>query len=124
MPITIASRKSKARELQKWIADKISLLIDLPWGKDEQIASREMGQGGPDIRLVGEARTLFPWSVEAKRQESWSIHNWIQQAQDNQMPGTDWLLIAKSNRKDAVVILDADVFFDLLRLISGRVKGR
>lgn len=124
MAIKTSSAKAKGRELQQFIAKKISLLIDLPWGKDEQIASREMGQSGVDIRLVGEARELFPWSVECKRQESWSVHSWIEQAKENRMPGTDWLLIAKRNRQDAVVILDEDVFFDLLRLIQGRRKGR
>ena len=124
MSISISSRKGKGRQLQQEIAKKISSLIDLPWGKDEQIASREMGQSGVDIRLVGEAKELFPWSVECKRQESWGVHSWIKQAQENQMSGTDWVIIAKRNRQDAVVILDADVFFDVLRLIQGRRKGR
>ena len=119
-----SSCKSKGRRLQQWIAQKISDLIELPWGPDEQVASREMGQSGPDIRLIGDARHLFPWSVECKNQEKWSIHQWIQQAKDNQMPGTDWLLICKKNRSDPVVVIDAEVFFCLLRLISGRVKGR
>lgn len=124
MTISVSSRKSKGRQLQQAIANKISLLIDLPWGKDEPIASREMGQTGVDIRLVGEAKELFPWSVECKRQESWGVHSWIKQAKENQMPGTDWLLIARRSHQDAVVILDADVFFDVLRLIQGRKKGR
>lgn len=124
MATKIKSRKAKGRKLQQWVAQKVSLLINLPCGPDEQIASREMGQGGCDVRLIGEARTLFPWSIECKNQESWAVHKWIQQAQDNQMPGTDWLLIAKRNRTEAVVVLDADVFFSLLRLISGAVKGR
>ena len=64
-----SSCKSKGRRLQQWVAQKISDLIELPWGPDEQVASREMGQSGPDIRLIGDARHLFPWSVEAKNQE-------------------------------------------------------
>lgn len=124
MSISISSRKSKGRELQKWIAKKIGYLIDLPFGKDELIESRPMGQSGVDIRLVGEAKEMFPWSIECKRQESWGVHGWIKQAKENQMSGTDWLIIAKRNREDAVAILDADVFFDILRLIQGRKKGR
>ena len=124
MAIKISSRKGKGRQLQQWVAKKISHLIDLPYGKDELIESRPMGQSGVDIRLTGEAKELFPWSVECKRQESWGVHSWILQSQTNQMPGTDWLLIARRSHQDAVVILDADVFFDVLRLIQGRKKGR
>ena len=124
MAIDISSRKAKGRELQQWACKKISYLIEKAWGPDEQIASKEMGQKGIDVRLVGEARELFPWSIECKRQENWSIHSWIKQAKGNQMPSTDWLLIARRNREDPVVILDADVFFDILRLIKGSRKGR
>jgi len=122
--ISIASRKAKARKCQQWIAQKISDLIGKPWGSEEQIASREMGQSGVDIRLVGEAREDFPWSVEAKWTETWNIPAAIKQAKENQMNSTDWLVVMKKTRHDYVAILDADVFFDLLRLIPGRKKGR
>jgi len=121
--IKVSSAKAKGRDLQQWVAKMISDLIHFPWGKDEMIASREMGQTGPDIRLVADAREQFPWSVECKRQESWSVHNWVEQAQKNQMAGTDWLIVAKRSHKDPVVILDAFVFFQLLRHIPGK-KGR
>ena len=52
-PISIASRKAKARKCQQWAAKKISDLIGLPWGSEEQIARREMGQSGVDVRLIG-----------------------------------------------------------------------
>lgn len=121
--INASSAKAKARRLQNWIAQKISELLGIPWGKDEQIAPREMGQSGTDIRLIADAKDRFPWSVEAKWQEKWDVPGFIRQAKENQLPGTDWLLIIKKNRHEELAILDADVFFDLLRLISGK-KGR
>ena len=117
------SAKGKGRLFQQNIAKRISQLIQKPFGPDEQVASREMGQSGCDIRLVGEALEDFPWSVECKRQEKWDIHKWIKQAKENQIPSTDWILFARRNREDGVAILDLDVFFDLLRLIKGK-KGR
>lgn len=122
--ISVASRKAKSRKCQQWVAKKISDLLDMPWGKDEVIASREMGQPGVDIRLVGDAKECFPWSVEAKWQEKWSLPAAIRQAKENQMNGTDWLVVLKKNHHDYVAVLDADVFFDILRLIKGRKKGR
>jgi len=123
-PITIASRKAKARKAQQWVAKKISMLIGLPWGSEEQIASREMGQSGVDIRLIGEAKEMFPWSVEVKNQEKWDVSGAIKQAKDNQMNGTDWILFMKKTRHEYITILDAEVFFDILRLIPNSKKGR
>jgi len=113
--ISISAAKAKARRLQNWTAEKISELTGLPWGKDEVIAPREMGQSGTDVRLVGLAKEKFPYSVECKYQESWSVHSWIKQAKDNQLPGTDWLLVCKRNNHKPIVILDAEIFFGILK---------
>ena len=86
--------------------------------------SREMGQSGVDIRLIADAKEAFPWSVECKAWENWAIHQWIEQAQGNRLPKTDWLLVAKRNRRPPVVVLDAEVFFDVLSLIPRQKKGR
>lgn len=116
--ITVASAKAKGRNLQKLVCQKISDLVNLPWGKDETIASREMGQAGTDVRLIGEARKKFPFSVECKAQESWSVPAWIRQAKENQLPKTAWLLIFKRKREKPIAVLDLDVFFDLLSQID------
>jgi hypothetical protein len=113
MSIKIASRKNKGRKLQQTIAKKVSDLLDIPYGKDELIRSREMGQSGKDVVLIGIAKELFPFSIEAKNCESWSVHQWIKQAKSNTDEGTDWLVVAKRNRQDPVVIMDLDVFFNI-----------
>jgi hypothetical protein len=118
MTISIRSRKNKGRLLQNWVAERISMLLDIPWGKDKDIQGREMGQSGEDIKLYGKARELFPYSIECKSQETWAIPSWIKQAKENQKEGTDWLLVCKKNRERPVVILYAEVFFE----IYGRIK--
>ncbi len=112
--IKTSSAKSKGRSLQQWTCQKISELLNIPWGKDEMIASREASQTGTDVRLVGEAKEKFPYSVECKWQESWALPAWIKQAQDNEQEGTDWLLVIKKNRMKPVVVIDAERFFELL----------
>lgn len=97
----------------------ISELLGIPWGKDELIASRESAQAGTDVRLIGEALERFPFSVECKNQEAWSLPAWVEQAKRNQRPGTDWLLVVKKNRARPVVVLDATAFFQLLRRSQG-----
>ncbi len=122
--ITTSSAKAKGRNLQQWVCQKISELLDIPWGKDEMIASREASQTGTDVRLVGEAKTRFPFSIECKWQESWSVPAWIKQAQDNQGENTDWLLIMKRSREKPVVVMDAEKFFELMKLMQLMQKQR
>jgi hypothetical protein len=116
--ITHAAAKDKGRRLQKWACRKISELTGIPWGKDCRIESRPMGQSGTDVRMDAGVLRLFPFSVECKAQESWSIHQWIEQARNNKQEKTDWLLIAKRNRKKPVVVMDGDAFFKLLKRMS------
>lgn len=118
-PITVASRKAKARRLQNSVAEKLSELTGLPWGKDELIAPREMGQSGVDVRLVGIALKLIALSIECKAQESWSVHDWIKQARENKLPNTDWLLIAKSSRNKPIVFMDSEAFWRMFSIIIG-----
>lgn len=110
-----SSAKAKGRALQQWTCQRISDLLSLPWGKDELIASREASQTGTDVRLIGDAKRGFPFSVECKWQETWNVPGWIAQAKNNQEDGTDWLLICKRSRSEPVVIMDAEKFFELLR---------
>lgn len=92
----------------------MSKLSGIPWGPDEEIAPREMGQGGVDVRLTSRrARQIFPWSIEAKNQEKWDIPGWIRQAKRNLKEGTYWLLFIKKNHHEEVVILDANKFFNI-----------
>jgi hypothetical protein len=113
--ISIASRKQKGRKLQQWVCKKISEMLNIPWGPDELIASREMGQGSTDVRLIGKALELCSYSIECKAQESLSIPAWIRQAKENEKEGTDWLLVYKRSREKPIVVMDAEAFFKLCK---------
>lgn len=117
MAITIASRKAKARRLQNWVAEQFSKISGIPWGKDKEIEPREMGQAGVDVKLYGKAAKLFPWSVECKAQEKYELDAWIAQARRARKKKTNWLLFTKKNRRDALAIMEAEVFFRLLEKI-------
>jgi len=118
MTIKPRSAKNKGKKFQNDIAKRISKLLGLPWGKDECIASREMGQAGTDIRLLADAKYRFPYSIECKRCENMSVPAWIRQVKKNKAKGTDWLLFCKRNHEDGIVILDIDVFFKILERIG------
>jgi hypothetical protein len=111
-----SSRKAKGRRLQNWLAQKISELIGLPYGPDQPIEPRQMGQNGVDVRLDNEARKLFPWSTECKNSEKWSLSETMKQVQANMYENTNWLIVLNKNRqKTPIVVLDAEVFFNLLK---------
>ncbi len=112
--ITTQSAKAKGRTLQQWVCQKIAHLTGYEWGKDKPIESRAMGQSGCDVRLEEEVLKQFPFSIECKWQETWSIPAWIQQAKANAKPDTNWLLVCKKRRQSPIVILDAEVFFSLM----------
>ena len=116
--ISVQAAKSKGRNLQKLVAKKISELLNEPYGPDEDIASRPMGQSGCDIRLSPRIRKLFPYSVECKCQERFNVVIALKQAMENNMEGTEWLLVYTKNRFPVVVSLDIDHFFSLLKRIK------
>ena len=119
------SGKQKGRLLQKWTAAMIGFWLNKRVGPDEEIASREMGQAGADIRLVGDALRKFPFAVECKNCENWSVHQWIEQARQNvdARVHRGWLIVAKRNHKAPVVILDAELFFQIWGENNATVSG-
>lgn len=112
--ISVSAAKAKGRKLQNEICARFSELCGLPYGKDKDIESRPMGQSGTDVRFSGKAKHLFPYSIECKYQETWSLPAWIKQARSNQEEGTEWLLFFRRNHFKPVVAMDADFFFKLL----------
>jgi len=126
MRISRARCKERGRYLQKEVAKKISEITGISYGKDEPIASREMGQSGPDVRLVGEAKRIFPFAIEAKYQEKWNVVEWIKQAKKNMQDSgkyLSWLLVLKKNNLDPVIVLDMNVFFSIALPWIEKMKG-
>lgn len=121
--ITVSSAKGKGRKLQQWICEKISQITGFDWGHDCPIESRGMGQNGVDVRLEKVVLEKFPWSVEAKWNENWSVPAAIEQAKANQLPGTNWLLVMKKKQQSPIVILDAEEFFKLYKRFNMKKRN-
>jgi hypothetical protein len=106
-----SSCKSKGRRLQQWVAEAISEITGIKCGKDCLIQSREMGQSGVDIKLIGEALKAYPFSIECKNTETWSLPATIKQVKANCKPETDWQIFLSKNRYDPIVVMDAKSWF-------------
>jgi hypothetical protein len=113
-PIKPRSAKNKGARLQKLVCEMISKFTGIPWGSgdDFEIRSREMGLNGVDVVLRGKAREAFPFSIECKNTESFSLAATIKQAMDNTKEGDDWLIVHNSSKLEKpIVILDMEAFF-------------
>ena len=122
--ISVAAGKAKGRKLQKFVADMITELTGVPNGKDELIESRESGQSGVDVKLIGKMRKIVPLAIECKNQEKWNVHGWVEQAIMNQDIDNDWVLVCKRSRKLPVVIISFEFFTRLLKLYIKRNMKR
>jgi len=114
MTISVNSRKQKARNQQKQVAELLAVKYNLTVGKDEDLQSREMGQSGVDIRMSRDARIKIPFDIECKAQEKLNIWDSIKQCENNTVEGRISLLIIKRNRTDNYAVLK---FEDLLKLL-------
>lgn len=108
--------KAKGRSLQNWVRDKI-LSIFPSLDPEDDCKSCLMSDRGEDIKLSKKARQLFPFSVECKSYKAFAVYKHFKQAQKNAGNNTP-LLIIKQNRDNPLVVLDAEVFFELYSKIS------
>lgn len=113
-----ASCKAKGRIFQQFIAGKIRETFNLP---DPDAVSTSMGQAGMDIQLSQAARELFPYCVEAKKQEATKIWEWLKQAEDNgKKTGLTPLLIFSRNRSKPYAVVELDHLLELTRIAAER----
>lgn len=113
-PIKPRSAKNKGKRLQNVTCEYVSKYTGIPWGSGDEflIRSREMGLSGVDVILLGKAREMFPFSIECKAVEAFSMVPTIKQAETNTKEGDDWLIVHHNSKlKNPVVIIDIETFF-------------
>ena len=109
-----SSAKAKGRRLQQWMRTTLIEKLDI---HEEDIESRPMGSGGEDLIMARAAREKFPFSIECKNQESGNVWKAMEQAEANAKTYTPIVVMKKNNEKPLVVI-DAEVFVDMVREIN------
>jgi len=116
--ITVASRKSKGRNLQKWVCEQLASLLGIEYDQsDDQclIHSREMGQSGVDVVLRGHAKEEVDIAFECKNTEKLDLRGAIRQAENNKGKYKDWSIIYKNKElKEPIVIISWSHFKRLL----------
>jgi len=105
------SAKSKGRNLQKWVVNKLIESFDI---HPEDIKSCSMGAGGEDVVMARAAREKFPFSIECKNVERLNVWDAYDQASANS-GNYEPLLVMKKNRKNPLVVMDASAFIELFK---------
>ena len=116
MAITTKSAKSKARKLQQWVRDKVLSLS--PMLRPEDVKSTTMGESGTDIQLSPYAKDRFPWVFECKANKSFAVYKVLEQCQSHAKQGEVPIVVLKGDRKDPVVVVDADWFFEQFKEVE------
>jgi len=108
------SAKAKGRRLQQWVRERLIEGLDI---HPEDIESRPMGSGGEDLIMARAAREKFPFSIECKNQESGNVWKAYEQASAN-AKNYEPLVILKKNNEKPLVVVDAQIFIDMIRKIN------
>lgn len=80
-----------------------------------------MGASGEDVTLSPAARKMVPFQIECKSKARSQVHTYYAQAKSH--GDHEPLVIVKQDRKETLAILDAEVFFKLLRDLSENRKA-
>jgi hypothetical protein len=107
------SAKSKGRNLQKYVRDK--LLAAFPILHKDDVQSCSMGSGGEDIKLSPAARALIPVSIECKSNARHAVYAFYEQAIANSK-GYEPIVVIKQNASKPLVIMDLDYWLKLEKI--------
>lgn len=117
-----SSVKAKGRRFQQWTRDLI--LAKFPSLQPDDVKSTAMGQNGEDIQLSPAARKVVPVSIECKARKKVCVYPWYAQAVANAPLDTEPVLLVRQDRAPALVVVDADHYFELLRERSERKESK
>ena len=104
--ISVAARKSKGRNLQKLVVNK--LLEKYKQLEPDDITSRSMGANGEDLLLSPAARKLIPYSFECKNIAAFVGYTYLGQAESNCPKNAIPIAVVKNNHKKPVVVMYFD----------------
>lgn len=73
-----------------------------------------MGAPGEDVQLSEAAHSLVPFHIEAKNLARIAVYKYYEQPKTK----NNVLVIVKGNRKKPLAILDAELFFTIIRELN------
>ena len=89
---------------------------------NSDVWSTSMGAGGEDIKLSTAAGKLFRYSVECKSLKAFGVYKHLDQATENCPKGAEPFVILKGDRRQPLVLLDAEHFFKIVRSRKWKIR--
>ena len=115
-----ASAKAKGRTFQQWVRD----LIINRFGLDsDDVRSTSMGAAGSDILLSSKAKGITGLrDVECKHHARIAVYRWWEQALARRESTGLPILVIKENRKQPLVVCDAEEYFHLRASVARHLQ--
>ena len=109
-----SSRKAKGRALQNWVVEKLQHYFNHCLEQGD-VKGAIMGETGSDIKMSPKAKAIIPYKFECKNQEKFKgIYTAYEQVDLNDDTGES-ILVIKSNRKEPLAIMNADMLLKLIK---------
>lgn len=103
------------RRLQQWVAKEIINMF--PWLSSDDVRSAPAGVPGADVQLSQEAQKYFPYQAECKaREDTIGLYKMYDQAYNH--GDLEPLVFVRKNRRETLVIMNAEHFFSLYKRIK------
>jgi len=103
-----ASAKAKGRSLAKKI---VGWLVRLGGLSDKDVHATNSGVTGKDITFSQVGASIWPFAIECKKHAAFAVYQHYDQAASNAEEGEQPLLIIEANRREPLVVVDAQWFF-------------
>jgi hypothetical protein len=111
--VNVRSAKAKGKRLEGWIKDQ--LLKWFPSLTTDDVRTTVSSETGADIKLSKKAQELVKFKFESKNRETFkTLYSYYEQANKHEGAGSA-VVVLKMNRKPALALLDAELFFELIK---------
>lgn len=118
----VSSAKAKGRRLQQDVC-KALLEVSIDLTQDD-IRSTSMGAGGEDILFSSAAKQQFPFSIECKNVERFSIWPAIDQGIKNCDKDLTPVVVFKKNHRDAQISMSLEKFLEIYEVYLNVKKDK
>lgn len=116
-----ASAKAKGRALAKKVRE---IILGYPGLAPGDVTVTPSGVTGPDLQLSPKALESFPFAIECKKHAAFAVYAHYEQCRDYCPNNLYPVLVIEANRKNPLVVVDAELFFLMQSFIADTTQDK